>query len=200
METYSRKFEGGQNNIRRLYFAKTTTRKSRGSNFLPHNGTGNKQRVYISKWSDDSQVSRTNDKVQRVTGINFSEIESILKYSEGDFIELEIDNKTRIMDCISRYCNRNQVQIKDIFSEINILKQMVKYLKKYNQIRYSEIMEVMEIPQNVMLKLQGESDTREFIWWAEKWKNFNFLKKLTITLKIWYNFSVEVKAWKVMKK
>ena len=94
--------------------------------------------------------------LQRVTGINFSEIENILEYSEGDFIELEIDNKTRIMDCISRYCNRNQVQIKDIFSEINILKQMVKYLKKYNQIRYSEIMEVMEIPQNVMLKLQGE--------------------------------------------
>ncbi len=85
--------------------------------------------------------------------LNFEEI---LKSSEsyGNFIDIENNPSEVINNLITEFLQKENVKIFEIFEKNDILKKLIKYLKKDNQIKYVYIMEKFGITKGVMERLK----------------------------------------------
>ena len=92
--------------------------------------------------------------VRKLVDIDFAQVGEIEPYIEGEFVELEIDIKERVLGCITRFCSQKGIRVSEILEDRSILKELIRELKIKYQIKYTKIMEIMNIPRGVMEKLK----------------------------------------------
>lgn len=92
--------------------------------------------------------------MKKLVGIDFAVVNKTTKYIDGEFIELDINVKEYILGCIVRFCSQNEIKTCEIFSNVYILRKLIKSLKEEYKVNYIQIMEIMNIPQNIMIKLK----------------------------------------------
>lgn len=93
--------------------------------------------------------------LRKLVDIDFEQVGEIESYIEGEFIEIEVDIKERILGCIVRFCRQKGIRVSKILEDRSALKELVRELKINYQIKYTEIMEIMNIPRGVMEKIKN---------------------------------------------
>ena len=58
------------------------------------------------------------NKVKQLTGIDFMQIDKNKTYIESEFIDVDIDIKEKILNCIEYFCERKQLEIIKIFGMV----------------------------------------------------------------------------------
>lgn len=92
--------------------------------------------------------------LRNLIDIDFEQVGEIEPYIEGEFIETEVDIKERILGCIARFCRQKGIRVSEILEDRSVLKELIRELKINYQIKYTEIMEIMNIPRGVMEKIK----------------------------------------------
>ena len=92
--------------------------------------------------------------VRKLVDIDFAQVGEIEPYIEGEFVELEINIKERVLGCITRFCSQKGIRVSEILEDRSILKELIRELKIKYQIKYTKIMDIMNIPRGVMEKLK----------------------------------------------
>lgn len=94
------------------------------------------------------------EQLKEIVNIDFGQIQLVEPYIEGEFIEQEIDIKEQIYGNIRRFCQQEKIRVIKIFESRKILKKLIRYLKENCKIKYTDIMDIMEISPGVMGNLK----------------------------------------------
>lgn len=73
---------------------------------------------------------------------------------ESQFLDVDIDMKKKVDSSISEFVNKEGIKVFEIFEKDDILKKLVKYLKKYKKIKYTDIMKRLDITKGTMERLK----------------------------------------------
>lgn len=85
------------------------------------------------------------------------ELTYILKSSNpyGNFIDIDNNPEETINNLIEEFLKKENAKIFEIFEKDDILKQLIRYLKIENKIKYTEIMKKFDITKGVMERLKN---------------------------------------------
>ena len=98
------------------------------------------------------------NKVKQLTGIDFMQIKEEKTYVESEFIDVDIDIKEKILNCIAYFCECKQIEISKIFEDRKILKALIMELKTKRKVKYVDIMETLGISKGAMEGIKRMND------------------------------------------
>lgn len=98
------------------------------------------------------------NKVKQLTGIDFMQIDKNKTYIESEFIDVDIDIKEKILNCIEYFCERKQLEIIKIFEDRKILRDLIMELKNKRKVKYVDIMETLDISRGAMERIKRMKD------------------------------------------
>lgn len=73
---------------------------------------------------------------------------------EEEFLDVDFNIENRIDHYISEFITREKIKIFEIFERDDILKKLIKYLKKSKDIKYTDIMQRLDITKGTMERLK----------------------------------------------
>lgn len=85
------------------------------------------------------------------------EIESICNMDmlcEEDFLDIDVDIESKINNAISQFVEIEEIKVFEIFEKDDILRKLIKYLKKSRNIKYIDIMKRLDITKGTMERLK----------------------------------------------
>lgn len=74
---------------------------------------------------------------------------------EGEFLDTEVDIERKINYAISEFVRKEKIKVFEIFEKDDILKKLIKYLKKCKNIKYTDIMKRFDITKGAMDRLKN---------------------------------------------
>ncbi len=66
-----------------------------------------------------------------------------------------MDMEKKIDYAISDFVRKEKIKVFEIFEKDDILKKLIKYLKKYKKIKYTDIMKKFDITKGAMERLKN---------------------------------------------
>ena len=94
------------------------------------------------------------DKKSKEESLSKKDYKNICNNEDISYIFMDIDKKICIEDEISKFLKENNINLIDIFSDRNILKKLIKYLKENANIKYTDIMKCLDITKGTMERLK----------------------------------------------
>lgn len=88
----------------------------------------------------------TQDEIALICNIN--------KPCEDEFLDIDINIEKKINTYISEFIKEENIKVFEIFEKDDILRRLIKYLKKSKNIKYTEIMKKLDITKGVMDRLK----------------------------------------------
>ncbi len=73
---------------------------------------------------------------------------------EEEFLDIEVDIEKKIDNFISEFVKKEKIKVFEIFEKDDILKKLVKYLKKSKNVKYTDIMKKLDITKGTMERLK----------------------------------------------
>ena len=73
---------------------------------------------------------------------------------EEEFLDVDFKQEKKIDNYISEFIRKEEIKVFEIFEKGDILKRLVKYLKKTKNIKYTEIMKRLDITKGTMERLK----------------------------------------------
>lgn len=101
-----------------------------------------------------SYATQQTEKVKVFTKEEIAFICNLNLICEEEFLDTEINIDKRIDNGISAFIKKEEIKVFEIFEKDVILKELIKYLKKYKNIKYTDIMKRFDITKGVMDRLK----------------------------------------------
>lgn len=98
-----------------------------------------------------------NQKIKEYNIFSDVEIDYICntnKKCEEEFLDVDTDIEKKINNAIEEFIRKEKVRTFEIFEKDDILKQLIRYLKKVKNIKYTEIMKRLDITKGTMERLK----------------------------------------------
>lgn len=111
----------------------------------------------INEYPYSSYQLYKNGKISEYGVFTQEEIELICnmeKVCEEEFMDIDIDIGKKIDNAISEFVQKEKIKVFEIFEKDDILKKLIKYLKKYKNIKYTDIMKRLDITKGTMDRLK----------------------------------------------
>ena len=77
---------------------------------------------------------------------------------EETFIDIEDDTENIFYDNISKFLKKENIKLFELFEKSDILKKLIRYLKIEKRIKYTQIMQELDITKGTMERLKKEDD------------------------------------------
>lgn len=74
---------------------------------------------------------------------------------EEEFLDIEVNIEKKIDNSISEFVRQEKIKVFEIFEKDDILKKLIKYLKKSKNIKYTDIMKRLDITKGTMERLKN---------------------------------------------
>ncbi|MCI8444606.1 MAG: hypothetical protein HFJ37_05620 [Clostridia bacterium] len=79
---------------------------------------------------------------------------NIDKPCEDEFLDIDVDIEKKINHSISEFVKKEKIKVFEIFEKDDILKKLIKYLKRTKKINYTQIMKKLDITKGTMERLK----------------------------------------------
>ena len=76
------------------------------------------------------------------------------KTCEEEFLDIDTDIEKKINNHISEFIEKEKIKVFEIFEKDDILRKLIKYLKKSKNIKYTDIMRRLDITKGTMERLK----------------------------------------------
>ena len=74
---------------------------------------------------------------------------------EEEFLDIDMNGEKKIDNAISEFVKKEKIKVFEIFEKDDILKKLIKYLKKSKSIKYTDIMKRLDITKGTMERLKN---------------------------------------------
>lgn len=111
----------------------------------------------IEEYQYSSYQLYQNGEIKKYGIFTQEEIASICnrdKPCEDEFLDIDINMEKKIDTSISEFVEKEKIKVFEIFEKNDILKKLIKYLKKTKKIRYTDIMKRLDITKGTMERLK----------------------------------------------
>ncbi len=111
----------------------------------------------IEEYQYSSYQLYQNGEIKKYGIFTQEEIASICnrdKPCEDEFLDIDINMEKKIDTSISEFVEKEKIKVFEIFEKDDILKKLIKYLKKTKKIRYTDIMKRLDITKGTMERLK----------------------------------------------
>lgn len=74
---------------------------------------------------------------------------------EEEFLDVDVNIENKIDNSISEFVKKEKIKVFEIFEKDDILKKLIKYLKKSKNVKYTDIMKRLDITKGTMERLKS---------------------------------------------
>lgn len=74
---------------------------------------------------------------------------------EEEFLDMDVNIEKQIDNFISEFVKKEKIKVFEIFEKDDILKKLIKYLKKSKNVKYTDIMKRLDITKGTMERLKN---------------------------------------------
>lgn len=111
----------------------------------------------IDEYKYSSYYFYRNKKIQKTNIFTLEEIEDISNVnnlSDEVFMDIDVDIEKKIDNGILEFIKKEDTKLFEIFEKDDILKGLVKYLKRIKKVKYTDIMKKLGITKGTMERLK----------------------------------------------
>lgn len=97
-------------------------------------------------------------KIREIGIFTKEEIEFICNITiicEEEFLDMDVNIEKQIDNFISEFVKKEKIKVFEIFEKDDILKKLIKYLKKSKNVKYTDIMKRLDITKGTMERLKN---------------------------------------------